>query len=246
MSGSEPISTVSGSEPISTVSGSEPISTVRGTEPSDEHGPTLLSKIDRSNQALISNPLRFPWELLEVVGSKTPLVVDVSGCSPADITALRPMLRLLGAHDTIINTAMPNDPVALELSQEFHTRSVLAAPTDQPALRQAKAMDQIEDTIVGRLGETFRVNIVEWADAESKDSVDWTDASGASAMDQRPRAVVVRVPASAIRASRSGFAALLDRLVTATSGTAVLDVSGVRETPGAPLARALVTIGIGS
>ena len=207
---------------------------------SGQHGPTLLDTIDHADQGLIADPLLFPWQLLEARGTNTPLVVDVSRCADAHITALRPVLARLGAHDTIFSADSSNDAIARSLAGEYGTRSVMPAPADRRTLRRQKSVDQLEQTILTRLAKTLQLHVVEWAEITN---TNWANFSWATIGDSRPLALAVRVPGSVIRDSRPDFASLLDGLVSTTSGAEVLDISGLRGAPGEPLERALVTIG---
>lgn len=206
-------------------------------------GPAVISDVQRADLALIDDPMSFPWELM-ATSSDTPLVLDISSCSADQITALRPALVHLTAHDSIVDRSGMNQSAAQLLNRALGTRATEPSRADMPQLCTAKRLHIDESAILRRARTEYQLRVTDMPSVLGDvDISDWATSDWADASDPRPRALVVRIPGDHIREATDGFEPVARELVARVSGTTVLGVWGVRSEPGAPLAHGLIVIG---
>ncbi len=199
----------------------------------------LVRHLNQAELVYIDDPMSFPWE---VAGTPTaPVVVDVSSCSPDQVTALRPALRSLGPFDSVIHRAKPDDRQTRRLARHVGVRSIEPSHADAPALIEGKQLDQVEQAIIRRLQTEWQTLVIDHADI---DDVNWAAARWRAPDDSRPAALAIRLPGEVIRSNANGFDGLARALLAKVGGRVVVDVWGVRSQPGNPVSRGLVVIGV--
>ena len=204
-------------------------------------GQDIVSQIARADIAYIDDPLSFPWELLDDAALSCPLAIDLSGCDPDALVALRPAIPVLTEYDTITKRDDPAGPIAARFAHLVGAAHGSAADLDASGgeAKALKTMQMSEERILRRTRREWQTLVVDFDDIVSIDwlTTDWTDAE-----DLRPPALAVRISGKTLRSVPAGFETFVRLLVTTTASSSVLGIWGIRDVPGAPVDRSVVVL----
>ena len=105
----------------------------------DLSGPATISALFEGTGVVIDDPVSFPWHLTGDAEDREPLLVDLRGCSSADMTALGPALAVLTRSDRVIATDLQRADLSDSLALPGEV--FLDAPPENPGelLEQQRA-----------------------------------------------------------------------------------------------------------